>query len=223
MDSATGKSKSLAQLSAEQNETQYVSIEVGSKISGYTKDYLERLCRLNKVKFKLWNNGQHVIEVESLLQETHTILLSYEGISFVDKNELTDPPEQVPDAVFVPGAPVERLTVEQIGGEGRGILSHVSGTPNFSSIGAPPPPRKRGAGSPLAFVGRAVVSDSDHPSEAERAVEEATIINATTDDAPSPAFTTVTPIPVIPDVAAVENISPLLPAIERSRQMNPTI
>jgi hypothetical protein len=87
--------KTLAQLSQDGKEKQYVTIEVGSKISGYTKDYLERLCRLNKVEYRIWNNGQFVIELESLLNETHTILLSYEGVTFVEKKELTDPIPQI--------------------------------------------------------------------------------------------------------------------------------
>ena len=76
-------------------EKKYVTLETGSRLSGYTQDYLERLCRLNKIDYRLWNNGQFVIELNSLLNETHTILLSYDGISFVDKGELADPVPKV--------------------------------------------------------------------------------------------------------------------------------
>ena len=87
--------QTLAQLSLENKEAKYITIEMGSNISGYTKEYLERLCRLNKVIYRIWNNGAFVIELESLLKETHTILLSYEGITFVDKSELSDPTEVI--------------------------------------------------------------------------------------------------------------------------------
>ncbi len=86
--------KTLAELSEEAKEKRYVTLEVGAKVSGYTKEYLEHLCRLNKVEFRLWNGGQFVIELESLLSETHTILLSYEDINFVDKETLDDPISQ---------------------------------------------------------------------------------------------------------------------------------
>jgi|GEM_PF-3685672 len=87
--------KTLAQLSEEAKEKQYVTLEVGAKVSGYTKEYLEHLCHLNKVEFRMWNKGQFVIELESLLTETHTILLSYEDINFVDKETLDDPTPQI--------------------------------------------------------------------------------------------------------------------------------
>lgn len=76
-------------------EKKYVTLETGSKLSGYTQDYLERLCRLKKVDYRIWNNGQFVIELESLLQETQTILLSHDGITFVDNGELADPVPEV--------------------------------------------------------------------------------------------------------------------------------
>lgn len=79
----------------ESDEQKYVTLETGSKLSGYTQDYLERLCRLKKVEYRIWNNGQFVIELGSLLQETQTILLSHDGISFVDKGELADPVPEV--------------------------------------------------------------------------------------------------------------------------------
>ncbi len=84
----------------ENDEKKYVTLETGSKLSGYTQDYLERLCRLKKIDYRLWNNGQFVIELESLLRETQTILLSHDGISFVDKGELADPVPQVVGSVL---------------------------------------------------------------------------------------------------------------------------
>lgn len=87
--------KTLAQLEEEGKEKKYVTLETGAKISGYTKEYLERLCRLNQVNYRVWNNGQLVIELESLLDATKAILLSYDGISFVDRQELMDPMPQI--------------------------------------------------------------------------------------------------------------------------------
>lgn len=87
--------KTLAQLEEEGKEKKYVTLETGAKISGYTKEYLERLCRLNQVDYRMWNNGQLVIELESLLGATKAILLSYDGINFVDRRELMDPTPQI--------------------------------------------------------------------------------------------------------------------------------
>lgn len=85
--------KTLGQLSAERNEKKYITLETAAKISGYTKEYLERLCRLGKIEYRLWNNGQYVPELDSLLKETHTILVSFEGIQFVNKDETIEPPK----------------------------------------------------------------------------------------------------------------------------------
>lgn len=82
------------------DEQKYVTLETGSKLSGYTQDYLERLCRLKKVGYRIRTDGQFVIELESLLQETQTILLSHDGVSFVDKGELADPVPEVTGGVL---------------------------------------------------------------------------------------------------------------------------
>ncbi len=79
--------KTLAQLAAEHNEKKYVTLETASKLSGYTPSYIERLCRLGKVECRLWNNDQCVPELDSLLKETHTILVSYEGVQTINKDE----------------------------------------------------------------------------------------------------------------------------------------
>ena len=143
-------SKTLAQLSEENKEAKYVSIEVASKISGYTKDYLERLCHLHKVSYKLWNNGALVIELESLLRATQAILLSYEGVAFVDKNELSDPP---PDAGE---QPMIAVLFDQ---KGAGNADRKS----LTEHGAQPIPRfgesEDAIGNSFSFIGRAVVSD----------------------------------------------------------------
>ncbi|OGZ05421.1 MAG: hypothetical protein A2942_03635 [Candidatus Lloydbacteria bacterium RIFCSPLOWO2_01_FULL_50_20] len=86
--------KTLAELSHEPKEKRYVTLDVGSKISGYTKDYLDRLCRLNKIEHRSWIKGGFVVELDSLLRETHTLLISDEEINFIDKRELTGPREE---------------------------------------------------------------------------------------------------------------------------------
>ncbi|GEM_PF-3352077 len=140
--------KSLAQLSGEAKEPQYVTLEVGSKISGYTKEYLERLCRLNKVEYRIWTNGQFVIELESLLRETHTILLSYDDIVFVDKKELTDSPDAQKS---VPG--INEIITDE---DTKIVTPEV--TPPFGEK-RDISPRTLGT-SPFSYVGRSVVSDS---------------------------------------------------------------
>lgn len=144
--------KTLAQLSEEGKEAKYVTLDVGSKLSGYTKEYLERLCSMRKVDYLLWNNEQHVIELKSLLNETHTILLSYEGLTFVDKAGLSVPPQEPTpfdasetDTDIPVGAPTPLFTP----------------IPHFAEQGRLPS-RDASAGS-FSFTGRAVVSDSRHP------------------------------------------------------------
>lgn len=151
--------KTLAQLAEEnKNEKKYVTLEVGSKISGYTKDYLERLCRLNKVEYRIWSNGNFVIELESLLKETQALLLSYEGINFVDKNELTDPTPQVVGSILSSALKEIHTTVAPAP---KNIPPTV---PTFSEKVSTP-------SAQVSFVGRAVVSDALHPEEKDASRE----------------------------------------------------
>ncbi len=150
-------SKSLAQLAEEGKEKKYVTLDVGSKVSGYTRDYLERLCRLHKVEYLLRENDEHAIELESLLRETHTILLSYEGVDFVDRSTLREESaggaslssEQV-DTMYDGAAPSRPEFVKQVPrfGESHDLNARLS------------------ADNPFAYVGRSVISDGTSPDPA---------------------------------------------------------
>jgi len=105
--------KTLDQLSQGGKEKNYVTLETASKLSGYTKDYLERLCRFDHIEHGTLAEGQFVLELESLLRETHTILLNYEGIVFIDKKKILEgkaevlapqvpPLQKIPAAVTAP-------------------------------------------------------------------------------------------------------------------------
>lgn len=161
--------KTLSQLSDEAKEKRYVTLEVGAKVSGYTKDYLEHLCRLNKVEFSLWNKGQFVIELESLLTETHTILLSYEDINFVDKETLDDPTPQIVTRILTErGGGVESLaTASAASDEVREKLKqkvHDGITQSVPTFGEVNQTAESLGGEPtLSRVGRSVVSDPLHP------------------------------------------------------------
>lgn len=98
--------KTLADLSSV-TEKKYITLETGSELSGYTKDYLDRLCRLGKVECAEWTRvpGQFVVEINSLLRETHTLLISHEGINFVDRREISAPKQQTIPAMPNPVAP----------------------------------------------------------------------------------------------------------------------
>jgi hypothetical protein len=128
---------------------------VGSKLSGYTKEYLERLCVLHKVNFLLWNNDQHVIELESLLKETQTILLSYEGLDFVDKAGLSVPPAE----------PFNLERIKEVSAQDEQARPLAASIPHFVESGRLPS-RELNAGM-FSFTGRAVVSDSRHPNDTE--------------------------------------------------------
>ena len=99
-----GELKTLDQLSGSPANRKYITLDTGSQISGYTKDYLERLCRLDKVDCGEWTRGkgQFVVELNSLLRETHTLLISHEGLLFVDKREIKFPEGCPAASVAVP-------------------------------------------------------------------------------------------------------------------------
>ena len=97
--------KTLAELSSEVKEKKYVTLEVGSKISGYTPEYLDRLCRLDKVEHGLLAKGGFALELQSLLRETHTILISDVGIVFVDDKDLAILPPVSIRALLTPPTP----------------------------------------------------------------------------------------------------------------------
>jgi hypothetical protein len=147
-------SKSLAQLAEEGKEKKYVTLDVGSKVSGYTRDYLERLCRLQKVEYLLRENNEHAIELESLLRETHTILLSYEGVDFVDRSTLRE--ESASDA-FLSSEQVD--TTDE--SEAPSRPEFVKQVPRFGEshdLNA-----RLSAENPFAYVGRSVISDGTSP------------------------------------------------------------
>jgi hypothetical protein len=153
--------KTLTQLSEEGKEARYVTLEVGAKISGYTKDYLERLCRLRKVNYLERNMGEHVIELESLLKETQTILLSYEGLTFVDKSDLIAPTEVV-------------LHKDVESAEARSDTPPEFSTPvpSFAQNGSEESQSKEDI---FSFTGRAVVSDAHHPEQIKEKVISAPV------------------------------------------------
>ncbi len=94
-------------MDTENKEKKFVSLEVGSKLTGYTQDYLERLCRLNKVDCRIAPNEEYALELDSLLRDTQTILLSFEGINFVEKTDL----REVPKAPVVPDTTIDAATL----------------------------------------------------------------------------------------------------------------
>lgn len=171
-------SSSRAQLSGEAKETRYISLETGSKISGYTKGYLERLCRLNKMPYRLRLNGEFAPEIGSLLQETHTMLLSLEGIIFLDKSELKDPPLLPSTTPIVPTpAPAVHTT------GGREASDIVRFVPLFAGDHSPEPQ------ADLRVVNQAVISRLAQPAavlHAPTTDEKTKVINAN-----SPALQTV--------------------------------
>jgi len=83
--------KTLADLSKEVKEKKYITLDTASKLSGYTIEYLERLCRLDKLEHRTILKGGFAIELQSLLRETHTLLISDNEIDFVDQRELAPP------------------------------------------------------------------------------------------------------------------------------------
>ncbi len=147
--------KTLAQLSEEGKEARYVTVEVASKLSGYTKEYLERLCALHKVNFLLWNGDQYAFELDSLLKETHTILLSYEGLTFLEKNGLAAPSHPAPSS--------ENKSGEETAAQN--AAAHPSGPriPHFVENGRLP--LRESDPAMFSFTGRAVVSDLQHPGD----------------------------------------------------------
>ncbi len=188
--------KTLSQLSDEAKEKRYVTLDVGAKVSGYTKEYLERLCRLDKVEYRLWNNGQFVIELESLLRETHTILLSYEDIIFVEKSELA------PEAPHVVGvAPLEEkiYTKEEhafaAAKEASALFSQKTTEGITQSV--PTFGEANRAASAFSFVGRAVESDPLHPSLPEEKNIRIPIVRST----PPPLSAEVESVPPKPKSA----------------------
>ncbi len=171
--------KTLSQLSDEAKEKRYVALETGAKISGYTKEYLERLCRLNKLEYRLWNHGEFVVELSSLLAETHAILLSYEDINFVEKNLLEPQSEPTVPTESLLQRKNERSTKETAAAEAEMLLSEkvaegiTQPVPSF--MGVNQSVSQGGRTSPFSLVGHAVVSNPTSVSE------------KTTDVAPAPA------------------------------------
>jgi hypothetical protein len=141
--------KTLAQLSAEHRETKFVSLDTASQISGYTKESLERLCVMGKIDYRVRGVGKEkAVEIESLLRETHAILLSYDGVAFVEPETLSEPIEDR-EASRV-GEDLEHVEAQ---------ARTVSGIPTFSQSSD-----TNGEGGTFARIGSAIVSDAATPS-----------------------------------------------------------
>src|SRR3989338_1798127 len=155
--------KTLEQISEESKDVRYLSLDTASRISGYTKDYLERFYRLHKVNCRVRGNGEFAIELGSLLKETHTILLSYEGISFLERGELADmsapsahPPKELSPATALGGAADSLRSVDS-GVVKAQVMARLS--PDFGEEHK----TQRAVESGVRFVCRPVVSEDPAP------------------------------------------------------------
>lgn len=180
--------KSLAQLALEQKTPKYVTLEVASKLSGYTPDFLERLCRLRKVKYRLWNGDKHVVELDSLVNETHSIIPSFDGLDMIEESDTKEDPAManttlVGDIDTDPSGgmlPMDVVGADQAQHEGVPVSipiapqapGSVRETPKVepdraeAMLGFSAVSRKRVGESRVgefSFVGRPVLSDPDNP------------------------------------------------------------
>lgn len=71
------------------SEEKYITLELASKISGYTIETLERLASSRKISSGVWNE-KYVAELNSLLAVTGSILLNLDGINPIDDREITN-------------------------------------------------------------------------------------------------------------------------------------
>lgn len=157
-------SKTLAQLAQEHNEKKFVTLDIASKISGYKREYLERLCLSGKIEYRLWNNDQVVPELDSLLSVTHTILVSYDGIDLVNKEETRE---------------VKASESSDVSGN---IVNPF--TPNNTPLGGADQALRK---ERLKYVGTPVVSDprSEHIADDDRVVSIAQVSSVGKEDVPS--------------------------------------
>lgn len=145
--------KTLAQLVEEVKEKKYVALDTAARISGHSVDYLSRLTKGNRIEYRLRQDGGLALELDSLLRETQTILVSYEGIPFVEKDSLTDPHIALArvEAALSPVPPLPPRTNQIIDENeaeglmfvGRSVISNDDRSPlppPTSSFSAPPPP-----------------------------------------------------------------------------------
>ncbi len=65
------------------SKKRYVLLSEASRISGYTREYIDRLCRIGKMPCRVMGD-KTVVELDTLLSQTGTILLGSEHISFIE-------------------------------------------------------------------------------------------------------------------------------------------
>ena len=133
--------KTLAQLVEEGHEKKFVSLETASKISGYTPEYLKRLCSGDIAEYRLRPDGTCAIELSALLRATQTLLVSYDGIQFIDKGTLIE------------ATPIQATVSTQ---------QSVGNTKETNREEPEEGGRVKQQGA-LSYVGRSVMSDPDHP------------------------------------------------------------
>lgn len=65
------------------SKKRYVPLAEAARISGYTHEYIDRLCRIGKIPCRLMGE-KTIVELDALLSQTGTILLGGEHIGFIE-------------------------------------------------------------------------------------------------------------------------------------------
>jgi len=78
--------KALSMAESTLSKKRYVPLSEAAKISGYTYEYIHRLCRIGKIPC-LQMGEKMIVELDALLSETGTILLGGEHLGFIEIDE----------------------------------------------------------------------------------------------------------------------------------------
>jgi hypothetical protein len=70
------------------SKKRYIPIVEAAKVSGYTYEYIHRLCRIGKIPCRIMGDKM-IVELDSLLSQTGTILLGSEHVGFIEVDEAT--------------------------------------------------------------------------------------------------------------------------------------
>ena len=156
--------QTLAEIALGARKKSYIAIETASRVTGYTVEYLKRLCELSRLEYRLRPDGSYAVPIEALLKETQTILISYDGIPFLDMEILIDPEPGVGDVVPAPlSSPISEVSEPSLhdGVEPKTMGALVRGVAMH--------PTEESRAGVLSFVGQPIFSEQGQSEKTDDA------------------------------------------------------
>lgn len=93
------------------SKKRYIPLADAARISGYTREYIDRLCRIGKIPCRTMGEKM-IVELDALLSQTGTILMGGEHLGFIEVDEHSSYPLLTPVGTMSVAAPEAPIIAE---------------------------------------------------------------------------------------------------------------